>query len=281
MSGHIAIVSHKYAGIYGSRYVMKYFSDVWREKGFRVSLVDDTKADLEADIAILHIDLSVIPENFQTFIRRFPVVINGAVNDISKRSYSSQIVHRSDHYKGDVIVKTNFNCGGIPERRIRLQKSPIFKGFYYLQNKLPWSLRSSINMMEYPVFDSVDKVPWPVWYNPNLIVEKFIPERKDGLFCLRTWVFFGDKETNSICYSNEPVIKSGNIIRREVINEIPDELRQMRKDLGFDFGKFDYAIVDGRVVLYDANRTPTFGNFDEEKFLPTVRMLAEGINEYL
>jgi hypothetical protein len=62
---------------------------------------------------------------------------------------------------------------------------------------------------------------------------------------------------------------------------VPDELREMRKSLGFDFGKFDYAIVDGRVVLYDANRTPAVGNFSREQFMPRIRLLAEGLNAFL
>ncbi len=55
----------------------------------------------------------------------------------------------------------------------------------------------------------------------------------------------------------------------------------MRKDLGFDFGKFDYAIVDGRVVLYDVNRTPNLGNLPKEQKPPNTRLLAEGIRAYL
>jgi hypothetical protein len=46
-------------------------------------------------------------------------------------------------------------------------------------------------------------------------------------------------------------------VRRELVPEEPDELREIRRSLGFDFGKFDYSIVNGRVVLYDRNRTPS------------------------
>ena len=33
------------------------------------------------------------------------------------------------------------------------------------------------------------------------------------------------------------------------------DLRTMRAPLGFDYGRFDYRIVEGKVVLYDVNRT--------------------------
>jgi hypothetical protein len=114
-----------------------------------------------------------------------------------------------------------------------------------------------------------------------VIVEKFLAERRDGLYCLRTWVFLGDRETNSLSYSKEPVVKARNVLRRAVVPEVPDELRAMRKQMGFDFGKFDYAIVDGKVVLYDANRTPSLGNFPREQYLPRIKLLAEGIRAFL
>ena len=67
----------------------------------------------------------------------------------------------------------------------------------------------------------------------------------------------------------------------ESAGQVPDELRQMRRDLAFDYGKFDYAIVNGRVILYDTNRTPVMGSLSKEKILPTIRLLAEGIRAYL
>ncbi|MGE4492883.1 MAG: hypothetical protein AB7E65_10655, partial [Syntrophotalea sp.] len=34
--------------------------------------------------------------------------------------------------------------------------------------------------------------------------------------------------------------------------------RKRRKDLGFDYGKFDFVQIDGQTILLDANRTPSF-----------------------
>ena len=53
------------------------------------------------------------------------------------------------------------------------------------------------------------------------------------------------------------------------------------ENCNFDFGKFDYAVVDGKAVLYDANRTPGIGRFPEERYLPIVQNLGkrrEGIS---
>jgi hypothetical protein len=37
---------------------------------------------------------------------------------------------------------------------------------------------------------------------------------------------------------------------------VPDEIRAERERMGFDYGKFDFVVNDGKAVLFDANRTP-------------------------
>jgi hypothetical protein len=51
--------------------------------------------------------------------------------------------------------------------------------------------------------------------------------------------------------------------------------------LKFDYGKFDYTMVEGRPVLFDANRTPTFGDFPKERYMPLAQSLARGIDSWL
>ncbi|MGH7489026.1 MAG: hypothetical protein ACREMY_26000, partial [bacterium] len=182
------------------------------------------------------------------------------------------------NYLGPVVVKTNWNYGGASEARLAKVKG---KPEEVERWPLHWSHQSQLASEHYPIFNSPELVPEAVWDNPDLIVERFLPERSQQFYCLRTWVFLGDKETNSICYSNQPIIKSRNVVRREKVAHVPDELRKMREQLGFDFGKFDYVMFGDRVVLYDANPTPTLGRFPREQFLPNLLCLAEGINAYL
>ena len=66
-----------------------------------------------------------------------------------------------------------------------------------------------------------------------------------------------------------------------VLGEVPDELRQIRRELKFDYGKFDYTMVDGRPVLFDANRTPTIGRFPKARYLPLAETLAGGLDSFL
>lgn len=253
-----------------SDFFLKEIAEIWRENKMTVNILNGPVADAPADLLIMHVDLTVIPDEYLEIVEKYPVVINGAVKDISKRAFSANIVSLGSDYRGPVVLKSDRNHGGATEARVA---EIAAKGTAIAEHERPF--------MYYSVFNSVDNLPAGVWTNPRLVVERFLPERRDGLFCLRTWVFLGDKETNSICYSKEPIVKSSTVIRREKVADVPDELRVMRKNLKFDFGKFDYAIVDGRVVLYDINRTPTLGNFNKQQFLPNLRLLAEGIRVYL
>ena len=73
---------------------------------------------------------------------------------------------------------------------------------------------------------------------------------------MRVWGFFGERERCTRYCGREPVVKSADILAREAA-PVPDELRAERARLGFDYGKFDFVLVDGKAVLLDANRTPS------------------------
>jgi hypothetical protein len=50
--------------------------------------------------------------------------------------------------------------------------------------------------------------------------------------------------------------------------------------LGFHYGKFDYGIVDGKVVLYDVNRTPGAAS-NPAHHQETVEVLSAGIRDFV
>ena len=283
MIDDVVILVHRHDGFGHQGYFLGEIAEIWREQGLRVRVVDGPGRRAPAKVAVLHVDLTVVPEPLRTAAARYPVTLNARVNDISKRRVSANLVRRWDDYDGPVVVKTNRNCGGLREGRHAVASGGrVARYVRGLRESLPWAWRGELRTADYPVFPSARDVPRAVWYNPNLIVERFLPERHDGFYCLRTWVFLGDRETNSLCYSNQPIVKAVNVVRREPVAEVPDELRRRRREMGFDFGKFDYGIVDGgRVVLYDVNRTPTLGAFPREQYLPRLRHLAEGIRAYL
>ena len=187
--------------------------------------------------------------------------INAQVLDISKSTISRDLVTQSSGWEGAVIAKTDLNCGGWKEHDL--------------------GTGSTVPDANYLIFSSLGEVPDHIWQDSRFVVEKFLPEMRDGLYCLRTWMFLGDAETNSLSYSKSAIVKQHTVLRRVPTPRVPDELREIRKQLNFDFGKFDYALVDGRVVLYDANRTPSLGTFTRSEIRPRIEMLAAGLRSFL
>lgn len=276
----IAIIVHRNHDL-DARYFLGRIADCWRESGVDVQVLRGPDKQVAADLAILHVDLTKVPRDYLHFASQFRRVLNGSVTDISKRRVSNNLVRRGDGYDGPVIVKTDRNCGGGGERDIAGPPTVLRRIARGLRRRLPWTLRDDLAMGDYRVFPAVREVPALVWLNRHLVVERFLPEVRDGYYCLRTWLFLGDSETNSLSYSEQPVVKSNNIVHRELIPEVPRELREARRAMGFDFGKFDYSIVDGRAILYDANPTPTVGAIRREQFLPQSRHLAAGLDSLI
>lgn len=277
---HIGILVHEQDRFTEETYFLRHIREVWREMGFTVSVHNGIQERFAADLLFLHVDLTVVPLDYLAFARSFAHSVNTAAGDIRKSQISPNVLQRSDLFGGRVIIKTDNNCGGYKEANLAARQSLGGRWQRWLDEKLPWRMRAQ-TLYTYPILKGTSKVPRKVWDNPQFVVERFRPEKLDGLYVLRTWVFLGDRETHSICYSKEPVIKSANVIRREELGDVPEELRRKREELGFGFGKFDYAINKGEVVLFDVNPTPTLGAFPTEEFMPGIRNLAEGIHSLL
>ena len=275
---HVAILVHEDSS-FSANALLAELASIWSESGIQVSVVTGIRQHVDAHALIVHVDLTRVPTEYQAFASIYPVVINGRVTDISKHFVSRQLVKSRRGYDGAVIVKTTWNFGGNSEHHASRQLGGIVGFATAARNRLPWSWRSRLD--SYPVFESTSQVPLPVWLNRDLVVERFLPEKRDGLYCLRTWLFLGDRERMAIFFSKSPIVKSHNIIGRERLFDVPPELRQLRKELGFDFGKFDYVEVDGKPVLFDANRTPSLGTISRDDALPWLRDLAEGLHAFL
>lgn len=276
----IAIITHEIDTFQGSSYLLHHMCDMWLSQGINIAVIKGVQKDLpDADLAILHTDITAIGEDYGKIIDHYPMVINGRVRDISKHVFSDLLVGRDSGYSGPVIVKTNANLGGMRERLEKLQKEPQNN----IEIQRPW--RRAEWLEEYPRFNSVREVPQGVWRNDKLVVEKFLTEQnRSGEYSLKIWAFFGDQEIYYQSFSNEPIIKGHNTRRREFLdpNDLPESLRKTRTKLGFDFGKFDFSIHDDEVSLYDINRTPgSARNFtDQEQVLELIRMLSTGLNYF-
>ena len=279
MGARIILLIHETDAYEQTSYLAKILGEIWAGQGHEMIVHRGTVSPPKGDLAILHIDLTRVPEAYLRCAGSYPRVINLAVRDISKRIVSRHRLRRGDRYDGPVMVKANLNHGGAPEARAALRGPAHRQWLRRKRAKLPWYFRAELH--DYPVFLSPREVPAAAWWNPDLVVERFLPEREGELYCLRTWMFLGRAETNSVSFSKVAQVKSHNLVGRRNVPEIPNDLRALRHELGFDYGKFDYVLRDGKPVLYDANRTPTAGGIDPGLIRARLETLAEGLKDFL
>ncbi len=218
------------------------------ERGHKVFHTDPGRRFRPADAAILHVNATVVPDACLALAARYPVCLNRAVRSIEKRLVSRDILARGSDWNGRVMIKSNANYGGLIE--VRHNDAAAGRG-------RPAAFPGARPLPEYRVLDGIADVPDEVWDDSDLVVEKYRPETRDGLNVLRVWNFLGSYERASWYCSPETVVKGRNVVDYGP-SEIPDLLRAERARLGFDYGKFDFAITPDGPVLYDANRTPAY-----------------------
>lgn len=284
----IAILTDSSDYFLSRRYLLNLFFPRWEAEGFRVIVRTERDPFEPADIAILHSDVSVVPHALQQIATRYERTVNGAVLDIRKRVAVGHEV--TAEYGGGVIVKTDANYRGLPELRRAIAHSAV-GGLLHDSGRLDratsllarlealrsWRKRRVVD--SYDVHESAGAVPAGVWKNRHLVVEPFRPERSGGKFCCRHWLFFGSREVSRRTIGTDPMVKLGSSME-ELHEPVPQALREIRRRLRFDYGKFDYGLIDGEVVLYDVNRTPG-ASADPSRHAGTIAALAGGIGEFL
>lgn len=256
--------------------LISHLADEWRDAGHTVSF--GPAEQLDADVGVLHINRTWVDDQYVPKVLNGRLLLNGNVLDISKRRFSDHILKPDDDYDGPIMIKTNGNCFEQPERG-RLEWLLFYRWRLKLANAGTWRLARELPGI-YPVVQCIEDVPQWVWSRKDLVVEKFMPEMDGDLYVLRMWVFFGDREFGVKMWSSDPMVKADNFLRFEYLHEVPEGLRPIREKLQFDFGKFDYVMVNGEAVLLDINTTPTIAASSGRRS-PNIANLAEGIRYYL
>lgn len=237
MKRRIAILMHERQRSIKRNYMVHTYAAFWQQDGHEVVTVFGVSEWIPADVVIVHVDLSVVPEEYLEFAARYPVALNGKVRDIRKSAISRQLLAAGDRYDGAVIVKSDLNYAGLPERTLGLAQSAPFR-----------------HPSEYPIFPSLSALPPVVWTTPGLVVEKFLPELEDGLYHMRAMLFLGDRISCTRMASRKPIVNGTTQVQVEDIE--PDaEMIALKQELGFDYGKFDYVVHQGRPMLIDTNKT--------------------------
>ena len=95
----IAILFHQAASQRRSQdYLIAAFAKVWSEDGHEVIYIFGVSKFILADVIIVHVDLSIVPEEYLEFALKYPVSVNARIGDIRKSAYSAQMLQEKDVY---------------------------------------------------------------------------------------------------------------------------------------------------------------------------------------
>ena len=256
--GRIVILTHQHQGLHPNNGLAVIAFGLWQPAGWEILVQQGLRAPPRADVAILHVDLTVVPEPYLELAARYPICLNGRVRDISKRVVSRDLLGPGDAWQGPVIVKTDRNHGGLPERRLKVALGGRrARWAEALRRRLPPRWTGRLPEGRYPTYPSLAAVPDWVWRRPELVVERFHAERHGELHALNQWHFLGSGSVVLTFLAPGPVVKyADQVARLPLHDEVPPEIRRRRAELGFDYGKFDYLVTPEGPRLLDANRTP-------------------------
>ncbi len=262
-----------------STYAIKFLAEFWRQDGNRVRYLFGIRKFVPANLVLIHVDLSVVPDEYMEFASRYPIALNRGVKDIRKSLVSTNLLKSGDPYSGKVIVKSDLNYGGYPDRILERNPSPwrrLLLGPFARDDANGSGVTTPF---DYRIYDSLADVPRADFERNDVVVEKFLPEKEENLFFVRHYEFLGDRSTCTRLAAMGPIVKDQTVIRVEEVDPHP-EIVQARKRLNFDYGKFDYVVHNGRPVLLDANKTTGADQVFSRRLNARRRHRADGIYSY-
>lgn len=278
---HIVAITHKYDRLrqfslralgFRGRYLLHDILLELRHRGHTVTVQHGiTDRPVPGDLAILHVDATVTPPEYVAFAAQYPDCLNLAVTDISKRRISGAVLRAGEAWDRRVIVKSNANFGGRAEARLNRHAR---------HHNEPEPFPGARVVTDYRIFDHLDQLPPDCFDDPALVVERFIPEPDPAGYALRFWVFCEDQERCNRFVSDRPILKAASVVRWEPA-KVPQELRELRRRLGFDYGKFDFVVHDGQPVLLDANKTLGRPRHMDGHYATEVQRFASGFEARL
>jgi len=280
MRRRLVILVHLHQGLDEFCLINRLARLFWAPAGWEIVVQQGLRDPPDADLAILHVDLTVVPDEYMALAARYPVCINGQVRDISKRVVSRDLIDRDDPYDGPVMVKTDRNAFGTPERKLRLAVGgPRARWAEAIERRLPQRWTGRLRTDDYLHFSRKSDVPAWVWRHPELVVERFFEQRQGALYTINQWQFLGDSGVVLTYYGNEPVVKYQRQVKQDPVHlDVPEEIRRRRAELKFDYGKLDFIVTTEGARLLDANRTPWNPRPPTD---PRLIAMAEGLEGFL
>ncbi len=246
-------------------YSIARFIPTWIEDGHRVILARGADRVVPGDLLIVHVDLSVVPERYLDLASHYRWALNARIRDIRKSAISRNLVGPDSDWSGPVIVKSDLNCAGAPERKLLGDRKSA--GHVLLPGEPALHFGA---LDRYVIYDHLDLVPEQHFLDPGLVVEKFRPEIHAGLYHVRTYHVLGTSANAYLHGSPDPLVKMSNIVTRQAVEAHPD-IVALGREIGLDYGKIDYVVDHGEAVVLDVNKTTGGGGMAETPELLAAR----------
>lgn len=223
--------------------------------GLRWRMVDDGAGD-PGNAAFVHVDLTELPQRFRGIGDRSARAINARAVTIDRRLYSRlRLTPDSDH-EGPVIVKTVLNSRGLPELRYR-SRANLASRLDHLLRKIAVRGYKDAVCPAYRILASVRDVPAEVWEDERLMVERFAPGGVTLPVVKHRLDFFFDVELNTRAVFASLLCDPESVEAFDVVADVPEAVRRVRRDLNLDYGAIDYFVIDDEAFVIDANKTVT------------------------
>ena len=271
-------------GIDLSCYTIHHIAEFWRARGLNVVYVFGVEKHVPADLIIVHIDFSIVPQEYIDYAANYPIALNAQLRNVCKSEFSESLLEPDSDWDGKVIVKSNLNHGGIQEQIHRAALNQPSLDVYRravskAKRMMGWEPQF-LDPYDYKIFDDVSRVPRPWFRASNAIIEKFLPEIDDDLYHIRMFQVLGDHWVCERLASPDPIVKGGNCIDVESV-EPEKEVFEWRNRLKLDYGKLDYVVINGKPILLDINKTTgATGLINKKENDKKRRHLSEGIFSY-
>jgi hypothetical protein len=206
--------------------------------------------------ALVHIDLTDVPDQFAGVHASYEKAINGQASTIRRTLYSTAGLKQGAGHDGPVIVKTLLNSGGYPELRYRKNRNLGSRAAHQLRKLLIPHYKKRL-CPPYKLYKSIRDVSEESWHDERLVIEKFLPGSLDLPVVKYRYCFLFETELNLRTAYDDLLCSSAKVRANEIVKAVPEAVLEVRSRLNLDFGAIDYFIVDGEVTIIDANKTVT------------------------
>ena len=278
----IGILHHAGSRLLRRGYLIELMADQWAARGAAVVDIVGIETAVPVDVLLLHVDLSIVPDEYLHFAKSYSSVINLEAVDIRKTSYLDDLVGAEGDWDGPVIVKSDLNHGGLPERLLTPGKTRLGGRLAGVLRRirrllgLPNEIRAKA---DYAVFPDRASIPARRFHDGS-IIQPFRSERSGSDFVLREYYFFGGIAILNKEIGPDPILTSGRQVECRAESP-PPEVRAVRDRLNLDYGKIDYGCPDGVTVVYDANKTLGIRRNPGEVTTMIASALAKGIDGWI